>query len=64
MYVYFQTRLLGEQGGQLPGSYYLLFRIKCYDHSNENKAEAITGICFSSALKQMCLNKRSAVGIP
>lgn len=34
-----------------------------YDHNNENEEEKITGVCFSSALNQMCLNKPSAGGI-
>lgn len=66
MCVYFKNRFFGGVGcgsGELSGSYSFLFRIKCYDHSKKNKGEAITSICFSSALKQMCLNKASAVGI-
>lgn len=66
LYVYIlRTDFLGVWGGsgELSGSYSFLFRIKCYDHSNKNKEEAITSTCFSFALKQMCLNKSSAGGI-
>lgn len=61
--MYFKNRLSARGVRELSGSYYLFYSIKCYDHSNENKEEAITSVCFSSALKQMCLNKPGAVGI-
>lgn len=42
---------------ELSGRYCLLFRIKSYDHSKENKEETTTAVCLSSALNQRCLNK-------
>lgn len=48
---------VGKGKEDLSGKYYLLFRIKSYNHSNENKEETTTDVSLSSAWNQMCLKK-------
>lgn len=54
---------MGKGKEELSGRYFLSILELSYGHSNENEEEIITGVCFSSALNQMCLNKPSAGGI-